>query len=120
MRAAYASISEAIRVQRRALLDGRQGWLRRPLGIEHRMLCNIIDHRTRPYRWRKVNAIIEATAHDNDVADSDQAQSAREDVIYDQREAISLEAAVAWAAQQAGPVTLFLYDEGAGTPPTAV
>jgi hypothetical protein len=81
------------------------------------MLCNIVDHGTRPYRWRKVNAIIEATSHDNDVADGDQAPSGSEAVVYEQREAISLEAAVAWAAQQASPVTLFLYDEGAGTPP---
>jgi hypothetical protein len=79
------------------------------------MLCNIIDHRTRPYRWRKVNAIIEATSHDNGVADSDQASSGGETVDYEQREAISLEAAVTWAIQQASPVTLFLYDEGAGT-----
>jgi hypothetical protein len=84
------------------------------------MLCNIIDHRTRPYRWRKLNAIIEATSHDNEVSDGDQAPSGREDVVYEQREAISLEAAAAWAAQQAGPVTLFLYDEGAGTAPMAV
>jgi hypothetical protein len=81
------------------------------------MLCNIIDHRTRPYRWRRVNAIIEATSHDNDVSDGDHAPSSLGDVVYEQREAISLEAAVAWAAQQAGPVTLFLYDEGEGTAP---
>jgi hypothetical protein len=81
------------------------------------MLCNIIDHRTRPYRWRRVNAIIEATSHDNAEPDGDQAPSGGETVVYEQREAISLEAAVAWAAQQAGPVTLFLYDEGEGTAP---
>jgi len=84
------------------------------------MLCNIIDNRKRPYRWRKVNAVIEATAHDNDVPDADSVQESADDVVYEQREAISLEAAVAWAVDQAGPVTLFLYDEGDGIAPTAV
>ena len=90
-----------------------------PLAYDVACFATSFDHRARPYRWRKVNAIIEATAHENDVADSDQAPSGGEAVDYDQREAISLAAAVEWAAQQAGPVTLFLYDEGAGTPPRA-
>jgi hypothetical protein len=37
------------------------------------MLWNIIDKRTRPYRWREVNAIVEAVEHDNSCADADQA-----------------------------------------------
>jgi hypothetical protein len=81
------------------------------------MLYNIVDRRKRPYRWRTINAVIEATAHDNGVTDSDKAPVSADDVAFDQREAISLEAAVAWAAGQSGPVTLFLYDEGDGIVP---
>lgn len=35
-------------------------------------IVNIIDRRTRPYRFKVVNAIVEAAWHDNSVADSDQ------------------------------------------------
>jgi hypothetical protein len=81
------------------------------------MLYNIVDRRRRPYRWRTINAVIEATAHDNGVSDADTVQESTDDVAFEQREAISLEAAVAWAAGQAGPVTLFLYDEDDGIVP---
>jgi hypothetical protein len=37
------------------------------------MIWNIIDRRTRRYRGKCVNAIIEATRHDNTVRDSDEA-----------------------------------------------
>lgn len=37
------------------------------------MLTNIIDHRKRPYRFKKINAVIEPTRHDNTVKDADQA-----------------------------------------------
>ena len=37
------------------------------------MIWNIIDCRTRPYRWKRVNAIIESIEHDNICADADQA-----------------------------------------------
>ena len=81
------------------------------------MIWNIIDRRTRPYRWARINAIIEATLHDNSCADTDIAPSvAMEDhVTYDDREGISLNEAVNWANAQTCPVTLYLYDEGAGT-----
>jgi hypothetical protein len=78
------------------------------------MLCNIVDRRKRPYRWRVVNAVIEATAHDNGVTDADIMPPRDGDVVYDQRASISLETAIEWAAQQFSPVTLFLYDEGDG------
>jgi hypothetical protein len=79
------------------------------------MISNIIDSRTRPYRWRRVNAIVEATWHDNSVADSDQAEVVRDDreVVYQERNGVSLAEAVAWANAQPCPVTLYLYDEGA-------
>lgn len=79
------------------------------------MICNVIDNRTRPYRWRRINAIIEATAHDNSCADSDQQPPGDEDVTYEQREGISLTEAVNWAMSARSPVTLYLHDEGAGT-----
>ena len=82
------------------------------------MIWNVIDKRTRPYRWAKINAIIEATWHDNTVADTDVAPDLRpqeEEVTYDQREGVSLQEAISWANDQTCPVTLYLYDEGAGT-----
>jgi hypothetical protein len=85
--------------------------------LQRSMLCNIIDRRERPYRWRRVNAVIEATAHENGVKDGDAMPESSDDVVYEQRESISLEVAVAWANEQAASVTLFLYDEGDGIMP---
>jgi hypothetical protein len=79
------------------------------------VIYNIIDNRTRRYRWCKINAIIEATSHDNSVQDSDQQPESSDDVTCEQREGISLAEAVSWAMAEPSPVTLYLYDEGAGT-----
>jgi len=64
-----------------------------------------------------VNAVIEAIEHDNSVVDADQAPDAdvRVCVDYDQRADVSVHDATAWANDQRCPVTLYLYDEGAGT-----
>lgn len=80
-------------------------------------IANIIDKRTRPYRWKHVTAIVEATFHDNTGVDSDQAESQGDtvDVDYDSLEDVSLAEAVAWAQSFEGNVTLFLYDLGDGT-----
>ncbi len=80
------------------------------------MIDNIIDRRKRPYRWRAVNAVMEAIEHDNSVSDSDQAEEAevRTVVDYDQRLSISVQDAVRWASNQACVVTLYLYDPGDG------
>ena len=79
------------------------------------MITNIIDKRKRPYRFLKVNAIVEAAWHDNSVNDADQAPSGKNDSpAYEEREHISLSEAVIWASAFAEPVTLFLYDEDAG------
>lgn len=80
------------------------------------MLWNVIDKRTRPYRWREVNAIVEAVEHDNSCDDADQApeSDASVTVDYDALEAVSVQEAVAWASQQRCPVTLYLYDLGGG------
>ena len=60
------------------------------------MIWNIIDRRKRPYRWKRVNAIIEDTWHDNSVLDSDAAPENLSDavVVYDQRESITLAEAI--------------------------
>jgi hypothetical protein len=78
------------------------------------MIANIIDRRTRQYRWKSIQAIIEAVWHDNHCQDSDQAEIGSEgsEVIYDERDRISISEAVAWAHEQSCPVTLYLYDEG--------
>ena len=76
----------------------------------------MIDGR-RVYRWKTINAIVEAVEHDNTCVDSDQAAEADEALVvdYDQLEGVSVQQAVAWANQQSCPVTLYLYDEGKGT-----
>jgi hypothetical protein len=79
------------------------------------MIWNIVDHRARRHRWKRVNAIVEPTWHDNGVADSDQCEIGEDDIVYDHREGISIAEAVAWANSLPNRVTLFLYDEGRGT-----
>lgn len=80
------------------------------------MLWNIIDHRKLPYRWREVNAIVEAIEHDNPCADADQAPESDPSltVDYEALEAVSVSEAVKWAEGQPCPVTLYLYDLGSG------
>lgn len=79
------------------------------------MIYNIIDRRKRPHRWRDVNAIIEATSHDNACKDADQQPPSDDDVAYDQLEDVTLQEAIVWANEQPSPVTLYLYDKGDGT-----
>ena len=78
------------------------------------MICNIIDSRTRPYRWRTINAIVEPTSHDNSCADTDEAEETHEGPIYAAKKRISLLDAVKWASELPGMLTLYLYDEGGG------
>jgi hypothetical protein len=80
------------------------------------MIWNIVDRRTRRYRWKTVNAIVEAVEHDNSCRDSDQAPLSDVMIVvdYDALEAVSVNEAIAWAMDQPCPVTLYLYDEGGG------
>lgn len=78
------------------------------------MIWNIIDRRKRPHRWKAITAIMEPTYHDNSVADSDQAEETEDDIVYDQREEISLADAVVWVQSLPFPATLYLYDLGQG------
>lgn len=87
-----------------------------PKGSRLMPLCNIIDHRKRPYRWAHVTAIIEPTVHDNSCMDSDQMGlgGAYSGIGYDERADISVAVAVLWAVEHRNVVTLYLYDLGDG------
>ena len=74
------------------------------------MITNIVDGRTNRYRWKKVHVIVEATWHDNSVAGSDQATVGDEAVDYAELDDMSLAEAIAWAQEQPGEITLFIYD----------
>lgn len=78
------------------------------------MIENIIDSRKSRYRWQRINAIVEPTWHDNEKADADKSDRGPDDIVYDQREGISVTEAIAWAAALPDRVTLFLYDRGSG------
>jgi hypothetical protein len=78
------------------------------------MILNIVDRRKHAYRWKKVNAIIEPTWHDNSIANSDQAEVRHEDPEYEQREGVSVVDAVQWASALSFGVTLYLYDSAMG------
>jgi hypothetical protein len=81
------------------------------------MIWNIIDGRVRRYRWKRINAIIEPTWHDNSCKDSDEAEEDSDADVYEQREGISLAEAIEWANTKPYPVTLFLYDDRRGLVP---
>jgi hypothetical protein len=78
------------------------------------MICNVIDRRSRPYRWKRVNAVIEAVAHDNSCRDADQTgEASPHDVLdHDHRDGLCVHDAIAWANDQRCPVTLYIYDCG--------
>lgn len=78
------------------------------------MLTNIIDHRKRPYRFKKINAVIEPTRHDNKVKDADQAGGHDNWMGYDEKEHVSIAEAFAWAQAQPDEITLYIYDEDSG------
>lgn len=76
------------------------------------MIFNIIDRRKRPYRWKRVTAIIEAVEHDNSCIDADQAEETPPSLVvdYERRPDVSISEAVAWATATRCPVTLYIYD----------
>ncbi|MEE9346664.1 MAG: hypothetical protein V3U82_00615 [Robiginitomaculum sp.] len=79
------------------------------------MLCNIIDAWDNPYKWAKLNAVIENTSHDNGIEASDHSEAPDcGGIVFECRYNISLNEAIIWAESQKFPVTLFLYDEGIG------
>lgn len=62
-----------------------------------------------------MNAIVEATSHDNECKDADLHPVADDEVTYEQLESVSLQDAIAWADAFDTAVTLYLYDDGKGT-----
>lgn len=85
------------------------------------MLTNVIDRRTRPYRFKKINAVIEPTRHDNGCQNADIAPRDLEMdgswMGYAQKEHVTLSDAVVWATSHKDAVTLYLYDEDGGIYP---
>ena len=78
------------------------------------MICNVIDNRKRPFRWKAVNVVTEPTWHDNNCADADQAERTENASDYEERKNLSLSGAIDWAHALPYAVTLYLYDEGDG------
>lgn len=75
------------------------------------MIVNMIDLRSRPYRWSAVLAVVEAAAKDNAAEDADKVDSGIGiEIDYAEREGISVREAVLWADRLEGMVTLYLYD----------
>jgi hypothetical protein len=83
------------------------------------MIVNVIDNRRRPYRWKEVKAAIEPAWHDNKCNDADQAVRGEQEVDYQERDPISIEAAIAWATDLPFPVTLYLSDASRDRPSPA-
>ncbi|MEQ8923900.1 MAG: hypothetical protein RIE60_24145 [Roseovarius sp.] len=75
------------------------------------MIVNMIDLRSRPYRWSAVLAVVEAAAKDNAAEDADKVDAGIGiEIDYAEREGISVREAVLWADRLEGMVTLYLYD----------
>lgn len=76
------------------------------------MIQNIIDRRTRQYRWSQVDVIAEPTWPDNACPDSDQAARGDREPGYAARTSISLSDAIVWATTMPLPMTLYIHDAG--------
>lgn len=78
-------------------------------------LINIVDHRGKKYKFKKVNAIIEPTWHDNACKNADKSENHGVNWIgYDEREHVTVRQAIDWANEHKDHVTLYLYDEDKG------
>jgi hypothetical protein len=63
--------------------------------------------RKRFYPWKRINAVAEATSHDNSKSDGDQVEAVADDIAYAERKGISLADAIMWANSLPGDVTLY-------------
>lgn len=62
-------------------------------------------------RWRRINAVVEPTWHDNKVADSDRAEPATDESEYGERSGLPLAEAITWAQALPCAVTIHLYGD---------
>ena len=80
------------------------------------MITNILDRRTHSNVWRNIDAVAEATWHDNapeGTPDHDQtARDTTHDDVFAVRSNVPLSEAVIWAQAFNDEVTLYLYDAG--------
>ncbi len=75
------------------------------------MIVNFLDLRERPYRWKRVCAVVQSASKDNVAEDSDQVTlELGVEIDYAERVGISVRDAVLWAEGMGGMVTLYLYD----------
>lgn len=75
------------------------------------MIVNVIDLRSRQYRWASILAVVEAASKDNTAEDSDKVGGGVGiEIDYAERDGISVREAVLWADRLEGMVTLYLYD----------
>lgn len=85
------------------------------------MLANIIDRRKQQYRFKRVNAVIEPTRHDNSTKNCDRAaRNPKQDkawIGYDEKEHVTVTDAIKWASKHKDEVTLYLYDKDSGIYP---
>jgi len=80
------------------------------------MITNILDRRTHSHVWRNIDAVAEATWHDNapeGTLEHDRAaRDAAHDDVFAIRSNLPLSAAVMWAQALNDEITLYLYDAG--------
>lgn len=86
------------------------------------MIINIVDGRKHKFRWKNIEAIIEAVQHDNNLkkfpgSDNYDTPASEDWCGYEERVGISLQDAIIWASEFPHPVTLFIYEVGGGTGP---
>jgi hypothetical protein len=74
------------------------------------MILNVVDNRKLQYRWKRINAVVEPTWHDNKCKDADQAEATQDELDYEERNNISVSEAIKWANDLSFSVTLYLYD----------
>ncbi|WEK40401.1 MAG: hypothetical protein P0Y50_02005 [Candidatus Brevundimonas colombiensis] len=86
------------------------------------MITNILDRRIHIHEWRSVDAVAEATWHDNAPPgtqhhdNADATASIKLGDTMSSRSGISVTDAIAWAQQYPDEVTLYLYDLGTWEP----
>lgn len=77
-------------------------------------LTNIIDRRKTDYKFKKINAVVEATWHDNRVPGSDRVDVDPDAPAYAEKEHTTVNEAIKWAESFIGEVTLYIYDPNDG------